>query len=745
MGVFSGLRHTAGVKRSVTGRLVAAAGAVLIGGLALVVPPAARAADTGMQVVTSTRYTAVPEEKRIAVQIDAVATNITPDPPNGRYFYTNVRFAVQPEIQDLTAESDGTILAATVVSTAAQFSTIEVAFGEAIYHGQSISFRVSFNISDPGGAPQRDVRVASSLVAFPVWAFGSSNTPGSSVTVVIPAGYSVQVEAGNLTSTPGANGTTLLTATDIPDPYGFFAYITAERPGAFTATKISIPLPQGPASVLIRAWQDDPQWGSELAGLMQRGIPVLSSLIGLPFSVQGELTVEEAAASRLGDYAGLYNDTTQTIDIRYDADGYTALHEAAHTWFNSHLFTGRWISEAWAEYYGVAAGRQIGTTGDVFTLTPTLEQAKIPLNDWGTVGSAPTTTEDYAYAASYTLARKIAARTTTAGLQAVWQAASNGDASYQPASAGAPEKGVPANIAGWQRLLDLLEERTHVNYDDLWRTWVVTPAQAAQMDQRVRARADYAATVTAASGWQLPYEVRYTMGAWDFNQAEALLGDANAVLSERDLIARQASALSLSVPPTLQTAFEAGPTFDVAQRDAADELTALAAIKTATATLQQAETPVEWAGLLFENPASRLHAARTAFEAGQATTATGDADAARALRENAADTGRLRVAATGGTLLLLDGLAMGGLALRRRRRRIARARLRPLRAPQAIPNPAARPLAPTPSAWFDAPARDDPTRHVPRRDAPPADETSRDSTPDSGEGNAGPPDPRQTS
>ncbi len=729
MGAFPIWGILPAVKRSVTGRLFAVAAAVLLGGFVVVTPPAARAADTGLQIVTDTRYTAVPAEKRIAVTIDAVATDTTPDPPNGQYYYTAARFAVQPGITNLSASSGGRTLVSRIVDSSAEFTTIEVAFGRAVFHAQSISFAVSFDITDPGGRPNRDVRVAGSLVAFPVWAFGTENTAGSTVAVVIPAGYSVTVGAGTLSSASGSGGTTVLTATTIPDPYSFFAYITAERPGAYAETTAPVVLPEGTVSVLIRAWDDDPDWGTQLTSLMTRGIPVLRNLIGLDYEIHGELKVEEAATSRLGDYAGVYNDVTETIDVRYDADGYTALHEAAHTWFNDSLFPDRWIGEAWAEYYGVAAGKEIGADGDIFTLTPELQAAKIPLNAWGTIGSEPATTEDYAYAASYELAQLIAARTTTSGLQKVWQAAHDGEASYQPpgASAGAgPEKGASVDIGGWQRLLDLLEERTGANYDDLWRTWVVTPQQQSAMDARVTARAEYDQTVTAAGDWQLPYEVRYTMGAWQFGQADALLTDARAVLAERARIESQAATLALVVPDTLRTAFEAGPTFDVAKRDASEELTALTAIESASETLKRDPSPVEWVGLLFSDPGQQLAAARSAFGDGEATDATASADAARAGREGAADAGRLRVAVAGGSLLVLDGLAMGGLALRRRRMRAARDRAAAAASMPGIP-PTEQP---DPDAAGDRersmPARepwlpgDDPQRDDPQRDDPPA-------------------------
>src|SRR5207237_1532769 len=77
----------------------------------------------------------------------------------------------------------------------------------------------------------------------------------------------------------------------------------------------------------------------------------------------------------------------------------------------------------------------------------------------------------------------------------------------------------------------------------------------------------------------------------------------------------------------------------------------------------------EWGGRLFANPGSQRGADRTAFEKGDADSATTDARTAAKERAGAADEGRLRVSIAGGAMLLLDGLAMGGLAVRRRRRR----------------------------------------------------------------------------
>jgi hypothetical protein len=646
--------------------------ATLIGGMSLFSPPMTRAAEIGMQVVTQAHYTALPAEKRVHVVVDAVARNVKPDPPNGRYYYTETRFGVQPAIRNLEASSGSRTLAASVVSSSQQFTAVDVAFGRSIFHGESISFRLSFDIVDPGGAPQRDVRVANSLVAFPVWAFGSGQTPGSSVSVAVPAQYAVTVVAGQLTTTHGANGTTVLSATQISDPPSFFAYLTAERPGAFVDSTATVPLSDGPVTVKVRAWDDDPDWGRSEQKLVTEGLPQLRSLIGLPYLVRGQLVVEEAAVSRLGDYAGVYDSVTEVIRVRYDADDFTTLHEAAHTWFNANLFSGRWIGEAWAEYYAVEAGKRIGADGQIFAMTPQLTAAKIPLNAWGAIGDEPQLTEDYAYAATYHLAQLIAARAKIDGLQRVWQAAEGGIGSYQPAHAPAtPEQGTAATADGWQRLLDLLEERTGVSYADLWTEWVVTPDQRPELSARATARTDYQRTLAVAGAWDLPYTIRYDMGAWQFDDAGTILAQARAVLGDRDRIAAQAKRLGLAVPGTLKHDFETATGLEVSAATARGELDALGAIATATSVLGAPQTPVEWVGLLWANPSSHLGASRGAFARGEIPAARSEAEAASLERRHAADVGRLRVAVAGGSLLVVDGLAMAGLALRRRRPRAA--------------------------------------------------------------------------
>ena len=137
------------------------------------------------------------------------------------------------------------------------------------------------------------------------------------------------------------------------------------------------------ANLLIRAWDDDPAWDQQVTRLLRRGLPTLQDLIGIDYPVSGRLSVEEAATSRLGEYAGIYNRVTGVIRVRYDADAFVTLHEAAHLWFNAELFEDRWIGEAWAEFYGVTAGQRIGASGASFDLTDDAPGRPVPAQRLG--------------------------------------------------------------------------------------------------------------------------------------------------------------------------------------------------------------------------------------------------------------------------------------------------------------------------------------------------------------------------
>ena len=655
---------------------VAAAAALILLGLgpALLPGRVALAADRGLVVIAQTRYQALPEERRVHVTIDAVATSYTPNPEDGLAYYPSAIFAVQAGATNVAASSGGQRLTIAIDTSDPDFVGVTVTFPEGVYFEQSYPYRVTFDLPDPGGAPDRNLRISSSIVSFPIWAFGSSGEPGGSVTVILPGGFRPTVQGEDLTPSVGAGGEIVLATTSLPDPFDFFAYLSADRAGAFSDALLTVQVGGRPAPLKVRAWQDDPEWGTAMIALMTDGLPALQRLIGLPYEAPGTLVVEEAATSRLGDYAGIYNKLSGIIRVRYDADAYVGLHEAAHIWFNGDLFGDRWIGEAYAEFYGVQAAHAIGATGDAFDLTDALMANKIPLNDWGEIGGVEIGVEQYAYAASYHLAGLIFGRTDVAGLQAVWRGADASEMAYQPANGGGdPQIAGDVNLQGWQQLLDLLDQRAGANFDDLWTDWVVNKDEQRQLQERAVARDQYASVVEEAGPWNLPKDLRGSLGSWRFDEAEAALALAGTVLDARGEVASRASDLHLTPPPELEVLFERDGGLKAAKAEAGLQVAVLTDISVTTKRVGEKETVLESIGLLGANPASDLEAARDAYEADDLDLASRDAERALAERTGAAEAGQTRVLVAGGGVVLLTGATVAGVRFRPRRRAVVSA------------------------------------------------------------------------
>jgi hypothetical protein len=643
--------------------------------LPLVAAPA-RAAHGGLVVQADTRYRVLPAEGRVRVTIEAVATSHEPDPADGRYYYTGTTFAIPADAANVSASGSAGPLAVRTVEEADTYRAVEVEFATRVFYLESFAYTVAFDLVDAGGQADRDVRIGRSLVAFPVWAFGTDAHPGSSVIVELPGVYQPTVQGSPMAVDEGG-GATLLSA-EPADPFEFFAYVTAERPGAFTEEALEVPMRDAAARITLRAWEDDPAWARRTAELLTDGLPELERLIGVDLPLVGRLSVEEAASSRLGEYAGIYDPNEAIIRVRYDADAFVTLHEAAHLWFNDRLLEGRWIGEAWAEFYSIEAGEVIGADGFRWELTRELMRSRIPLNDWGAVGREDLAVEDFAYAASYEVARRVAARTDLDGLKRVWSAAAGRELAYLLPDGSADPGRARLGQPGWQRLLDLLEERTDERFDDIWAEWIVNDEQQPLLAARASARSLYADVTDQAGDWLLPGTIRGDLADWSFDDARGGLQGARGILRDRDRIAGQAEELGLESSDRLQLAFEGGDDLEAAANLAQVELAALADLAQAADRLDREPSVVERIGLIGGDPGTELIEAREAYEAGQLGGARRAAADAIAARGAAAGEGRSRVLVAASGVLALDGLLLTGISAVRlaRRRRLDHLRRR---------------------------------------------------------------------
>ncbi len=641
-----------------------------------------RAASPDLTIVTTARYDVQPAQRRVRVTLDMVMTNHLRDTITKRYYFDKAFLSVLPGTSGYQLSWSGKGKPSVQASKrTADYTLLQMNLAQRLYSGKTATYRLRFDLVDNGGKATRDVRIGDLFVSFPVWAFATDSTPGSSVRVVFPAGFETEVVSGEIPApTKDAAGNVVYETGKLSKPLSFFAYLVGDRPGAYAERTVTSTVGDASVTLTIRAWPEDKPWSDRVGDLVGRALPVLSERIGLPWPRDGGLVIQEAVSRSTGGYAGLFDPSEGLIEVAYYADDFVVLHEAAHVWFNGSLLADRWASEAFASYYGLDVARALKVKVDADELTPELEKARIPLNAWAGIGRETTATEDYAYAAALVLARAIAERAGDTALQAVWADAADRTGAYQPpagtgaTSAVGGQPGGPETVVGspdWRGLLDLLEAHTATSFDDLWRTWVVRDTDLPLLEARAAARTRYDAVLKATGDWQLPRPVRDAMGAWRFDVATALLAKASTILERRKAIATAAAASGLTLPDTLKTAFESPDGFASAALEATAELAAIDRYDTAAVSRPAVPDLLQTLGLWDTTPEADLAKARALFATGDLAGSAQAAGIAAATWTGAEELGRGRAIGLvflGLAILLAIGLLVAVWRGRRRRR-----------------------------------------------------------------------------
>ncbi len=660
-----------------------------------------RAASPDLTIVTTARYDVQPAQRRVRITLDMVVTNHLRDTITKRYYFDKAFLSVLPGTSGYQLSWSGKGKPSVRASKrTADYTLLQLNLPQRLYSGKTATYRLRFDLVDSGGKATRDVRIGESFASFPVWAFATDSTPGSSVRVVFPAGFATEVESGDIPApTRDAADNVVYETGKLSKPLSFFAYLVGDRPGAYAERTVTSTVGETPVTLTIRAWPEDKDWSDRVGGLVARALPILSERIGLAWPRDGGLVIQEAVSRSTGGYAGLFDPGEGLIEVAYFADDFVVLHESAHAWFNGSLLADRWASEAFASYYGLDVARALEIKAGADKLTPELEKARIPLNAWGGIGREMTATEDYAYAATLALARAIAERAGDTALQAVWADAADRVGAYQPqagtdtgatsAVGGLP--GGPETVAGppdWRGLLDLLEAHTTASFDDLWRTWVARDTDLPLLEARAAARARYAAVLQEAGDWQLPRPVRDALRAWRFDDATALLAKASTILVERKAIATAAAASGLTAPDTLRTAFGSPDGFALAALEATAQLAAIDRYDIAAASRLATPDLLQTLGLWDSTPQADLAESRILFATGDLAGSAQAAGIAAATWNGAEELGRGRAISLvflGLAALCAIGLLVAVWHGRRRRRHLlstATAWPRPARSPQ---------------------------------------------------------------
>jgi len=643
--------------------------AALLGPLAAVLPSGApgaaspAAAASGLTTTADARYVVDPAAHKVHVSVALSATNHLKDTKTHRYYFDRSYMAVPPGTTGFKITSSGAKPRVTVSARHSTYNLLRIDFGKQLPAGATRTFSLTFDIPDPGGAPTRATRIGTSLVTFSAWGLGSDGATGGSVTVVFPAGFNVEVQAAGLGEpTKDAAGNAVYATGRLANPLTFIASFAADRPSAYTETTLNINVSGDVVPITLRAWPDDPAWAARVGDLLKRGLPALADAIGLPWTAQKPLIVQEAVSRNASGFAGRYDPSAGTIEIAYYADAFVVLHEAAHAWFDGELIAERWATEGFASYYAIQAARTIGekkVAGD--PLTAELDAIRVPLNDW----TAPTpdaaatpapagpptalTVDDAEYAAALRVAAETAKLAGPEGLQAVWRAIVDRRGAYQPVGEGADLEHVDA-APDWRGLVDLFADEAKVDVTPIWSQWVIRPNEAALLADRMTARDRYDGILDRAATWRLPRVIRDALRVWQFGQATELMDSAARALDDRDAVAASASAAGLMPPTTMRADFEGPRGFAAASAEADAELAAIVAYSTADAARPVAPNLFQVVGLWNSDPDGALQSAAAAFEAGDLQTTVSASALAEAIWTGADTVGRNRLIAISGTL-----------------------------------------------------------------------------------------------
>ena len=640
--------------RALVGALFLAAAASLLNGAA---PDRTVAAQSDLSFISDSTWTADPVAGRVDVLAALTVTSHAGDRGGRHYYYDRIQLTLPPFSSDFSATSvGGDQLPVTLESATNSSVIIVVGLAERLYSSQSWSFDLHFDMVDAGGSTDRDLRLGRNLMSFPVWAFGSPGTPGSSVTVAFPPDFAVQEEFGGLPRSVYPSGQVVFYSGVLDDSTQLDAWFTAVKPVPAADYKLRL-LAIGPLEVVLRYWPDDPGWADQVERVMRAAYPPLRSLIGLGDPAATVLTVEEASSSEIAGFSGAYDSATGEIQISYLADPFVTVHEMAHLWLNSKLVADRWVQEGFASYYAQEVVDSLGYVDRAPTVTGQMRQAAIPLDDWVTAGDPNSNTSAYEYGMSLQVARQIAAQAGDAGLRSVWVAARSRTAAYQPLH-GAQTDTVSAGPIGWRQLLDLLERKTGGSYVYIWQQWVVDRAQAPLLLKRSTTLAAYADAETAAGAWNLPPEIRQSLDAWQFDEADESIIQARGILTQRDAIATEAAREQLSPPTSLRAAFEHS-TIMAAGAEAGNELAVLQELSAAAQARTDSGGAARALGLLGADPQADLVSARNAFSSGDLGKAMSLATGARLAWQGANGAGQRRI--FGSLCVLSGGLLMLGL------------------------------------------------------------------------------------
>lgn len=506
------------------------------------------AAQDGIAVDSHATYVIDGAGGPVHVTATMTLRNTTPSTATRIYYFNAYSMPVPAGATGLTVTSGGQALTPHVADTDDPTTQVaEVSFAP-LYYGRTRTLEWSFDIP---GAPVRSAnknRVGPGYATFAVQVAGD---PGHvSADVVAPAAMKVDTSGTGFQRDARADGVHYVSTTST-DGDGIWAVVSARDPQKADETKVSA----DGATITLDSFPGDKAWSDFVSGHVTQGLPVLERTVGMTWP-GGLDSIREDTAPQALQYEW-FDSATKNIVLSEDLDAATLFHEMGHTWFGPSRFDGRWLSEGLTE---VVAQRVVAETDGKASPRPAPDRSAavaIPLTTWTDADQGSFDVEDYAYAASSTAVTQLLSGLDAKGFAAVVSAAYAGESGYEPA--GSKQE---RDVTDWRRFLDLVEGRggSAAAAEKAYRTWVVSPDEAKQLDARAGARTAYAALDKADGAWLPPLGLREAMTGWRFDTARSAVVALAKAPAEAGAVQSAATAADLPVPTAARQAYEAATT-----------------------------------------------------------------------------------------------------------------------------------------------------------------------------------------
>jgi hypothetical protein len=620
--------------------------------------PTGSVAGAEYEMATKATYVVDDAADTIRVTVDIAFRN-TFAPPAGQISqFPQIRLAIHDHAAAVTAsDAGGALTVAAGPSGGVNVATITPR--SPVKYGETAQITLAYELRD-GDNPA--VRVGPHLISFPAWGFGTS----SEVRVDLPATFEVRVD-GDPMEAAVEGDRAILTSGPIPDPTRWLSHVGATRDAPYETIQRTVPLEGGTADVQVRHWEDDPEWGADMADLVARALPRLEAVFGVPYPGTGPLVITETVT------AGTDLEAEEGgIAVGFTEPPFTAIHQVAHTWAGQWIAGDRWLVEGLASWAAaaVSAEMEIDLPHDPAAVAESLKADAFPLAEWD-ADDLPAAAEGWAYAAAWSLTAQAAGMTGPEAFQAALRRIATGLDGYDPdveaeaATASLSDTMAPPTLTS-RAFLDHLDAVTDQPVVEALAAPVLGDEATAELEARARARTALDGLRQAAGEWADPEPVRSAMVAWQFEVAEREIAEAQAWLAARDALLDDLARVGLTAPERLSAAYHmhGGGTEAWAEIDA--EAAVADAYGDAAAVVAEGLDPAAHVGfLLAPTPEERLATAATTFAAGDLR---GSADELAALDRD------LATATAGGLVRLLGvvvavgaALLLAAVAMRRRR------------------------------------------------------------------------------